>query len=221
VTSREFRARLLSRARRAHVLVDGRLVEDLETYYRLLVTWNARINLTGLELSELTAAAIDRLLIEPVAAARHAPARTARVMDIGSGGGSPAIPFALAIGAVRLRMVESKTRKSVFLRETVRALGMPDAEVLTTRWEDMVARPEYRGQEDLVTIRAVRVDPGTLSALETLVRPGGRLFLFMASEQTTSPLSIPAGLLHVATVPLVDSLGSALTILERKRLGPG
>ncbi len=38
------------------------------------------------------------------------------MIDIGSGGGSPAIPFALALAGVRLLMVESKTRKSVFLR---------------------------------------------------------------------------------------------------------
>ena len=49
------------------------------------------------------------------------------MIDIGSGGGSPAIPLALAVPGLRLLMVESKTRKSVFLREAVRALGPDEA----------------------------------------------------------------------------------------------
>ena len=44
-------------------------------------------------------------------------------MDIGSGGGSPAIPFKLAVPRLGLTMVEAKARKSAFLREAVRQLG--------------------------------------------------------------------------------------------------
>ena len=49
--------------------------------------------------------------------------------DIGSGGGSPAIPLKLARPTLPLPMVESKTRKAVFLREAVRALGLARREV--------------------------------------------------------------------------------------------
>ena len=47
------------------------------------------------------------------------------MLDIGSGGGSPAIPLVLTLSRLRLVMVESKTRKSVFLREAIRALELP------------------------------------------------------------------------------------------------
>jgi 16S rRNA (guanine527-N7)-methyltransferase len=188
----------------------------LEKYFQLLATWNARINLTGMDLSDPTPEAFDRLVVEPVAAARYAPVRTARVMDIGSGGGSPAIPFALALGGVRLRMVESKTRKSVFLREAVRALALPGAEVVTARYEDLVARDEYRGQEDLLTARAVRMDAAVLEAVRLLFRPGGQIFLFTSAEGGRS-VGVPNGLSLVTTVPLVESLGSGLTVLQRDR----
>ena len=53
------------------------------------------------------------------------------VVDVGSGGGSPAIPMALALPTIQLLMVESKTRKSVFLREAIRALDLAGADVAT------------------------------------------------------------------------------------------
>ena len=48
----------------------------------------------------------------------------ASVIDIGSGGGSPAIPLKLAAPRIKLWMVESKTRKSAFLREAIRQLDL-------------------------------------------------------------------------------------------------
>ena len=51
------------------------------------------MNLTGLDLAEQGPAAIDRLLIEPLVAAKHVRRRITRMIDIGSGGGSPAIPL--------------------------------------------------------------------------------------------------------------------------------
>jgi 16S rRNA (guanine527-N7)-methyltransferase len=92
----------------------------LVTYFDLLFRWNQKINLTSLtNIDE----AIDRLLLEPVAAAREL-AHSPSIIDLGSGGGSPAIPLALALSAPRLVMVESRSRKAAFLREAVRELGM-------------------------------------------------------------------------------------------------
>src|SRR5215470_12300325 len=100
VTSREFQDRLGRRAKRAGVNLTPQLSSRLETYFRLLETWNRKINLTGLNLAEATPDTVDRLLIEPLVAARHIPASAARVLDVGSGGGSPAIPIALALPSI-------------------------------------------------------------------------------------------------------------------------
>ena len=130
MNSREFQDRLTRRGRRAGVALATDLAAQLEAYYRLLSAWNRKINLTGLNLSDLPPEAIDRLLIEPLVAARHVPAGATRMLDVGSGGGSPAIPLALAVPGMRLLMVESKTRKSVFLREAIRTLGLAEADAL-------------------------------------------------------------------------------------------
>jgi 16S rRNA (guanine527-N7)-methyltransferase len=218
VTSREFRDRLTRRGRRAGVAIDPALAGRLEAYYRLLSVWNAKINLTGLRLNEVTPEALDRLLIEPLVAAKHVPLNTKRMLDVGSGGGSPAIPLALATGA-RLTMVESKTRKSVFLREATRALEMVDAEVANARFEELLSRPDLHEAHDLVTIRAVRVEMKTLMSLQAFAKPGGRLFLFRGSTAGESSDALTPPLSWVATYPLVESLRSRLVVLEKRPNG--
>jgi 16S rRNA (guanine527-N7)-methyltransferase len=218
VNAREFRERLTRRAKRAGLTVSAELAARLEIYYRLLATWNKKINLTALALDEPTDEGFDRLLIEPIVAARHAPAGIRRLLDVGSGGGSPAIPFALAIPGVSLLMVESKTRKSVFLREAIRALGMEAADVATARFEELLTRPDLHEAHDLVTIRAVRIETRVLLGLQAFLRPGGQLFLFRAQGSTDRPETAPPPLTWVATFPLVESLRSRLVVLSKRQL---
>jgi 16S rRNA (guanine527-N7)-methyltransferase len=216
LTSREFQDRLARRARRAGVTLSAELAEQLEAYYRLLATWNTKINLTGLRLSEISPDALDRLLIEPVVAAKYASSRTSRMLDVGSGGGSPAIPLALAIPQARLLMVESKTRKSVFLREAVRALDLQDAEVVTARFEELLARPDLHEAHDLVTIRAVRVEARVVGTLQAFAKPGGLVFLFRGSGHSDPSESVTPPLAWKATYPLIESLRSRLVVLEKR-----
>jgi 16S rRNA (guanine527-N7)-methyltransferase len=216
VNSREFQDRLSRRAKRAAVTIPPKLAADLEVYYRLLSTWNRKINLSGIDLSEPTPDGLDRLLIEPIVAAKQVPSGTTSAIDIGSGGGSPAIPFALAIPGLQLRMVESKTRKSVFLREAVRALGMEDADVVTARFEALLARPELHEAHDLLTLRAVRVETRVLMSLQAFVRPGGLIFLFRSGNADV-PDSLATPLAWLATYPLVEPLRSRLIVLRKRK----
>jgi len=220
LNNREFQDRLARRARRAGLTLPAELAAQLEAYYRLLATWNTKINLTGLTLSEVSADAVDRLLIEPLVAARYVPVTAARMLDVGSGGGSPAIPLALAVPRTRLLMVESKTRKSVFLREVVRTLGLQDVEVVTARFEELLARPDLHEAHDLVTIRAVRIEPRVLLTLQAFAKPGGQMFLFRGAGTSDPSESVTPPLAWKATYPLLESLRSRLVVLE-KRATPG
>ena len=194
------------------------LAEQLEAYYRLLAAWNTKINLTGLKLSELSPDALDRLLIEPVVAAKYVLPGASRMLDVGSGGGSPAIPLALAVPNTRLLLVESKTRKSVFLREALRALDLKDADVATARFEELLARPDLHEAHDLVTIRAVRVEARVLGTLQAFAKPGGQIFLFRGSGHSDPSESVTPPLAWKATYPLLESLRSRLVVLEKRAI---
>ncbi len=200
MTTGEFQDQLALRARAAGVTLADPLGERLEVYFRLLERWNEKINLTALPLSTPTDEALDRLLIEPIAAAVHIPSSARSLIDIGSGGGSPAIPLVLAAPRLHLRMVESRTRKSVFLKEAVRTLGI-EAAVETARFEELLSGPGNEETSDLLSIRAVRIATDVLSLLQRFVRPAGQVFLFRSDEDslTTLPPSLASAATHRLT----------------------
>lgn len=207
------------RAKGEGLILDGSLLEKLEIYYQLLTKWNAKINLTAFNLlPEGDEAAIDRLLIEPLVAARYIPENSKTLLDAGSGGGSPAIPLKLTTPSLQLRMVEVKTRKAVFLREAVRTLALRDAEVESTRFEELLPRAELHEALDLVSIRAVRIERRTLLTLQAFLRPGGKLLLFRGAGKNDLEDSPPPPLAWMATYPLVDSLHSKLVVLSKTRV---
>jgi len=216
VSSREFQDRLARRARRAGVSISPTVAVKLEAYFKLLTAWNAKMNLTGLDLAEQSPAAIDRLLVEPLVASKHVTSPVTRMIDIGSGGGSPAIPLALALSSPHLMLVEAKARKSVFLREALRALEMSEAEVVTSRFEELLARPPLHEAHELLTLRAVRVEGAILMNLQAFVRPGGELFLFRAASGAEAPGSLMPPLSWKATFPLLEDQGSRLVVLTKR-----
>lgn len=168
--------RLVRRAAAAGVLLSPELADRLLVYLRLLWQWNRRVNLTGFDLSEPRDEALDRLVIEPVAAATLMRAGDRRVVDIGSGGGSPAIPLALAVPSIEMTLVEVRAKKAAFLREVIRTLGLP-ASVEVTRAEEFAAATAV-GRFDVVTFRAVLADQELWRAIDRLLVPDGRVLWF-------------------------------------------
>jgi 16S rRNA (guanine527-N7)-methyltransferase len=218
VAPRDFRTRLTRRASKAGVFLTDDLSAALAAYYELLARWNRKINLTALTEPD---EAIDRLLLEPLIAARYLPSRDARLMDIGSGGGSPAIPLKLATPDLTLTMVEAKARKSAFLREAVRQLGLTNTHVENARYEELLTRPELHDRHDVLSIRAVRVEARALVTLQAFLRPLGTLMLFRGPNGIADSQTFLPPLEHVQTVPLLEATQSRLTLLAKRPVGSG
>lgn len=208
----QVREKLARRAIKAGLKLPPSALDGLEAYFQLLQKWNERVSLTALPVDQVGDEAVDRLLIEPALAARHLP-QNARVMDIGSGGGSPAIPLKLVSPGISLLMVESKTRKAAFLRDAARQLELTHTIVEAARFEELLARPRLHDSADVVTLRAVKVDAKTLAAIQSFLRPRGLLFLFAAAE---GPNILPTPqLTHVTSQLLLPHLRSCLHMLEK------
>jgi len=212
VNKLSFTELLSERGQQAGLLISPAVTTALEAYFELLRRWNRRINLTGLDLDALTGEGMDRLFVEPLLAARHLPAEAASIIDLGSGGGSPAIPMALAVPTASMTMVESRTKKSVFLRESARELGLV-AQVITARYEDLLSEGTLAEAFDTLTSRALRMTSRDLAQAQSFVRGGGRVLLFR-SASFVDELMIP----HSLSVLQVDPLpghDSQLLVLRK------
>jgi 16S rRNA (guanine527-N7)-methyltransferase len=209
------REKLAKRASKAGLTLPASVIAGLDAYFELLRKWNRKVSLTALPVEDFGDEAIDRLVIEPVAAARYLRQPDGMVLDIGSGGGSPAIPMKLAAPEISLRMVESKTRKAAFLREAVRILELDRTFVEAVRFEELLVRPSLHDAVDVVTLRAVRVDRAMLAKLQSFIKPGGLLFLFGASLPVAAAHAIP-NLTTANSHFLLKQWGSRLEILQKQ-----
>jgi 16S rRNA (guanine527-N7)-methyltransferase len=212
MTSREFATKLNRRLARADVgALPPEATERLAAYYQLLGRWNTRINLTSLALPNAPPATLDRLIVEPLAASRFVPEGVLRWADLGSGGGSPAVPLKIVRPAARLTMVEATTKKAAFLREVVRELGLTDTNVESIRIEQLAEVTPLGGVFDLATARALRITPQLLKAVARLLVRQGLLQLFAAGEPELSTIDeFTVGSIH----KLVTGSGTRLVVLR-------
>ena len=104
-------------------------------------------------------------------------------------------------------MVESKARKAAFLREAVRALALPAADVRTIRFEELPADNAFA---NMITLRAVRIGGQLLAACRSILQPGGELLLFQSSLEGSVDVT---GFRRVRAIQLTQA-PAHLTILK-------
>ena len=209
----EIASRIAEGAGRVGATVSEEAASALAAYIGLLTKWNRRLNLTALALEPLAEEAIDRLVVEPIVAAAYVRPSERIAIDIGSGGGSPAIPLKVLLPALQIVLVESKARKAAFLREAVRELALTGVEVETGRFEDL-AVGRRRDSVDLISIRAVRTNPSLWAGIWSVLSPGGRVFWFGGPVPDPSA-GVPAGLSETHT--MIPHRTSQLAILSKPK----
>lgn len=129
----------------------------LSAYLDLLAKWNRVYNLTSIrDRSQMDALhAEDALAVLP-----WLPSRSGvRLLDVGSGGGLPGIPIAIARPDWHVVLVEASGKKAAFLRQATIELSLGNVHVKATRIEDYRSKPPF----DVVISRA-------FSDLATFVR---------------------------------------------------
>jgi len=180
-----FTAIVCDRAEVAGLTVSDELRDSLAAYLLLLSRWTRKINLTSFDLETPTDAAIDRLVIEPLVAAKLVLPTDRFSIDIGSGGGSPAIPMRLAQPNLETVLVEVRERKAAFLREVTRTLRLGNVHVEAQTFETFAAQSQWHGRADLVTMRAVRSEAAIWRDARSVVKNSGRVLWFTGIGETT------------------------------------
>jgi 16S rRNA (guanine527-N7)-methyltransferase len=150
-----------------------------EVYYRYLVEWNTRINLTAItgygEVRVLHF--LDSLSVACVLPREQLDDR--KMIDVGAGGGFPGVPLAIAFPQLRVTLLEATGKKAAFLDNLSRALGLANVTTLRGRAEEWGQREEYRERYDLAVARAVAEMRTLVEYTLPFVRVNG---LFIASK---------------------------------------
>jgi len=140
------------------------LIPRLAEYGARLLSANRKVNLTG-------AKSPAELAPHLVASLTVAPWVDGPLVDVGSGGGLPAIPLAIATGA-HVTLIESTAKKVRFLEETLAALGLAGRGI-AERAETAGHDPELRGAFASGTARAVSRAATVVELVMPLLAVGG------------------------------------------------
>ncbi len=128
-------------------------IDQLMRYLDLLFAANERMNLT--RITDRAAAEVqhvgDALTLLP-----FLPPGKFTLADVGSGGGVPGIPLAIARPDARVTLIESTKKKALFLEEAVMTLRLKNVRIMPDRAEAFGARGSPGHEKfDIVTVRAV------------------------------------------------------------------
>jgi 16S rRNA (guanine527-N7)-methyltransferase len=177
--------------------------ERLRLYADAIRRWNPTINLVSkADLPDLWHRHIlDSLQLLPLL-----PTSAARAIDLGSGGGLPAIVLAIASG-IAFTLVESDTRKSAFLREAIRATGA-SATVVNARIEAANIPPAT-----IVTARALAPLPRLLDLASRFLATGG-VFLFPKGRNAQTELTEAQAEWQMETECFASAIDPDATVLR-------
>jgi 16S rRNA (guanine527-N7)-methyltransferase len=142
----------------------------LLAYLALLDKWNRVYNLTAVREVERM---VGHHLLDSLAAVPFflgGGSDLIRVLDVGSGGGLPGIPLAIARPQLQVTLIDSIAKKTAFLLQVKAELGLANLNVVSGRVEDY--RPETGF--DAITSRAFSDLKEFVTLTRHLLRPAGR-----------------------------------------------
>ncbi len=162
-----WKARLDAGGNQLGIDLDQSQLDTLWRYAHMLRERNAHVNLTSIDSPEgiLTLHMLDSLSV-----VKHL-GDSRRLIDVGTGGGFPGIPLAVACPERQFMLIDGTQKKIRFVAEAVAALDIRNAQAVAERAENFAGERDF----DIVITRAVGALAGMLAQCEHLLAPHGRL----------------------------------------------
>lgn len=206
---------LLAAASDIGISLDETQLSRLVLYVDLLEKWNQAFNLTAVrQRAELyTRHVVESLAIAPFLSGKLRA-------DIGTGAGLPGVPLAITDPEVDYVLVDSNGKKTRFLLEVKRALGLSNIEVETTRVENWRPIRPF----DAVITRAFADLATTVERIDHVLHDHSVLFAMKTESATDELKALPRHMKEInqreIVVPGRDWSFQLLTIQRSKRAAP-
>jgi 16S rRNA (guanine527-N7)-methyltransferase len=147
-------------------------------YLALLEKWNSTINLTA----STEWSAINPLFHEAIWASAFYPGGEVSHLDIGSGGGFPAIPLRILQPSMQLELVESRGKRCVFLETVVSMLQFRETLIHNMRLDELLHRVNKEKIWDCISWKAIKLDGRDLESLRRHAHSETQFWVFHGKE---------------------------------------
>lgn len=162
------------------IRLSARQVEQFFIYINELIRWNKKINLSGITDTD---SIITKHFVDSLTVCRYLR-QDSTLLDIGTGGGFPGIPLAIADSSYCVHMLDSRSKRVYFVRNVIRKLGLENAFVFEGRAEDKSNRIKrcfydftvFRAYSDITTILETTLD---------YIRSGGCVIIMKGAKGIT------------------------------------
>ncbi len=165
--------------------------QQLLEFRDLLLKWNKVYNLTALRDPEQ---AISHHLLDSLAVLPHIG--EGALLDVGSGGGLPGIPLAIARPSLSVSMVDTVQKKATFLQQAAIQLGLKNVQAHHARVEQMT------GQYAQISSRAFAELKLFTDLTRHLLAPGGRWLAMKGVNPADEIAALPSDIVVDRIVPL-------------------
>lgn len=157
--------------------------EQFAVYFKLLVEWNQKVNLTAITGEEEVYLKHFYDSLVPAFDLPELRSKPLSICDVGAGAGFPSLPLKIVFPSLKVTIVDSLNKRIKFLEKLVEELGLTNVFLVHARAEDFGARKSpARESFDIVTARAVANLPVLTELCLPLVKVGGKFVALKAQK---------------------------------------
>lgn len=135
------------------ITLTDKQIKQFEIYFKTLVEWNQKMNLTAI--TEQEEVYMKHFFDSITAAFYYSFPDEATVCDIGAGAGFPSIPLKICFPTLKITIVDSLKKRITFLNHLAEQLELTDVSFYHDRAELFGKNEAFREKYDVVTARAV------------------------------------------------------------------
>ncbi len=148
-------------------------IDKFNKYYELLITYNQKFNITAI--TDKKEVYVKHFIDSALGAKLFLKGS---LIDVGSGGGFPAIPIKILNEDLEITLLEATGKKCGFLETVILELGLKNIKVINGRAEDLAKNTDYRENFDYCTARAVARLNTLCEYCMPFVKVGGKFIAF-------------------------------------------
>ncbi|UNK18481.1 16S rRNA (guanine(527)-N(7))-methyltransferase RsmG [Paenibacillus sp. N3/727] len=208
------------------ITLNEKQLDQFENYYKILVEWNEKMNLTGITDRDQV---YTKHFYDSVSLAFYIDMeKVSSLADIGSGAGFPGIPLKICFPHLRLTIVDSLNKRINFLKHVADSIGLEQVELLHGRAEEIARKHGHRDGFDLVTARAVARMAVLNEFCLPFVKVGGQFAAMKGSDpsdelkeasRSLKELRGTLGKVHSFSLPVEES-DRHIVVIDKKGATP-